>query len=64
MNNIYEVNFILSEKDPVINAGVMIANFNWNKANKANGIVGANDQGLDSNTPLNIKNSIGFPKSP
>jgi len=39
----YEVNFTRSAKLPVINAGVMMANFSWNKAKSKNGKVGANN---------------------
>jgi hypothetical protein len=33
-------------KAPVINAGVIIANLAWNKANNRNGMVGAKDQAV------------------
>src|SRR6478736_1233761 len=60
----YDLNFTLSAKVPVINAGVMIANFNWKNANSTNGIVGASDQGFPSSTFWNMKNDAGFPMKP
>ena len=41
MNSRYEMKRTLSAKDPVINAGVITANFIWNNANSRNGIVEA-----------------------
>ena len=39
MKNIYAEKRTRSANEPVIKEGVMIANFIWNNANKANGIV-------------------------
>lgn len=41
MKSKYEMKRTLSAKDPVINAGVITANFIWNNANNRNGIVEA-----------------------
>ena len=55
---------IRSAKVPVIRAGVIIANFNWKKAKRTSGMVGANDHGFPSNTSLNIKKVVGLPTTP
>src|SRR5690606_38571921 len=64
IKRMYEVNRMRSANAPVINAGVMIANFSWYMANSAKGIVGAPPQGSWSKTSLNIKKVVGFPTIP
>ena len=61
---IYDLNFMRPAKVLVMSAGVMIANFNWNKANNTRGIVGASVQGLPSRTFWNIKKEVGSPLNP
>ena len=41
MNSRYDENRTRSANEPVIRAGVMIANFSWNSAKTTSGIVGA-----------------------
>ena len=53
-----------SANDPVISAGVMIANFSWNSANTISGIVGARSGCVDAPTRMNMKNVRGSPISP
>ncbi len=60
----YDLNRIRSAKVPVINAGAMMANFNWKNAKSTRGMVGARDQGFPSNTFLNIKKVEGLPMNP
>ena len=55
---------ILSANAPVINAGVIMANFNWKSANKAKGIVAAKASFTPKPTSLNMKKVSGFPKIP
>lgn len=54
----------LSAKDPVINAGVITANFIWNNANSRNGIVEARLLCGKVLTPSKKKYSKGFPMMP
>ncbi|MNT50980.1 hypothetical protein D3C86_1828810 [compost metagenome] len=58
------MNRIRSANAPVISAGVIIANFSWNIANKTNGIVGNAPQAIFPNVPFIIKNVRGSPIIP
>ena len=49
---------------PVMSAGVMMANFNWNRANNKNGTVPAKSALGLSPTFLNAKNVRGSPTMP
>ena len=53
-----------SANDPVISAGVMIANFSWNSAKTISGIVGASAASVPAPTRLNMKNVAGLPMMP
>ncbi len=64
MNRRYELNRILSARLPTIRAGVIMANFSWNRANRRNGIVGASVASVFSPTPLNMKYVSGDPIMP
>ena len=64
INNKYAQKRILSANAPVINAGVMIANFAWKNANKIKWIVGANSQAVVALTPLNSRLEDGSPIIP
>ncbi len=60
MNTRYAEKRTRSANDPVISAGVMTANFNWNIANSASGIVGARSGCVAAPTPRNMKNVNGI----
>ena len=64
MNSTYDRKLIRSAIDPVTRAGVMTANLSWKKAKTTSGMVAANDHGLPSSTPLNMKNVPGLPTNP
>ena len=49
---------------PTTSAGVIIANFIWNKANSKRGMVGASGHGAWALTPFNIKKVAGLPTMP
>ena len=53
-----------SANDPVISAGVMIANFRWNNAKMTSGIVGARPGWVLVPTWRNMKNVAGLPITP
>ncbi len=60
----YELNRIRSAKAPVISAGVITANFNWNMANNINGTVGPSFHVALPSMPFIMKNVEGFPITP
>ena len=53
-----------SAKLPVISAGVIMANFNWNRAKSKKGIFSENSGFGLNDTPLKAKNVAGFPTKP
>src|ERR1700742_4504369 len=55
MKIMYELKRIRSAKAPVIKAGVITANFNWNMANNTRGIVGASFHLAFPSIPFIIK---------
>jgi hypothetical protein len=58
------VNRTRSANDPVISAGVMMANFNWNSAKRISGMVGARSGCVEAPTRVNMKKVAGFPITP
>ena len=58
------LNLTRSARHPVINAGVIMANFNWNIANNKNGIVPAKTGFGSEPTFLKLKNVLGSPIIP
>jgi hypothetical protein len=53
-----------SANDPVMSAGVMIANFRWNRAKMTSGMVGASPGCVAVPTCRNMKNVRGSPITP
>ncbi len=64
MNSRYDENRTRSANEPVIKAGVMIANLSWNIAKITSGTVAHNALFVASPTPSNIRNVIGLPITP
>jgi len=54
MNTRYDGKRTRSANDPVMSAGVMTANYNWNIAKTMIGIVGARSGCVAPPTPLNM----------